>query len=1335
MRFKFLLLIFFAVPSLISAQCDYPEGVDTTLIISEARLISDNWTYLELTNVGQTPLFLSSFKIGKLADLSWSGGIFDLCNDLWWMPGRPAYVFLPEEVLMPGKSWTITTAYDFGPEFYKKYEGRRGGSERPKQPEMYELADKLIHREESIEGVNYPGDKVSTPYNDPEQTVRRGEYANLYTAVGGGTYFLEYHTDYDSVIVDQIGGFFDADNGRNIRGKDYDVAGVSDALGNSVLVRKATVKSGNIDFASGAGANIAESEWLPIQMPSGYDQWRDVWWTIGNHGNYVLEENTLEPTLDDITVDYANKEITVPWGIRRLDDIMRNMKRKPGLAWNYVLNDVKADSLYRSAQTGDRLIVYAVGNTLMTDTFDIIVNEPTADDNLVIPVDHPNSWGNLITTRAQNGILDWPRVTKHESGIDTITGEGFGLEFDMRVDTLLKYLEKPENATWEIVWVDDVARPDLKNGDILKVTSESGQVKEYFIQVQTYLPSGNANLSAITWPDIPEKNRGIMGWKGDTIPGFAASTKQYQLTVPFDYPGIPALVPITQHYNASVKTTRARTMRGDKEDRTIVFEVTAEDDTTTQVYRVELVKGKDPKKVEPYESEPFISEFVNDHGPGSFLEIFNPGNQPIDLRHYVIGKNKNTDENYGPISSTPGWQYRYTTYVPGTKYVDSATYQIYPEHLFNDVATNAIIPGGDVFVLAQFGGTPSYAPPYDINLDGDGNPWGETIFGSSSRGTPLPPNGNRQNSIYLYKILNDSVVPSGQDMSLKPVDDVNDFELIDVWGMPEAPFEWIVGDYVFGNNESHTIHKRKPHIIQGNPVRGMSFGYDPISQTYSDERSEWINIKPSIEYWRLSGDEQLRVALGGLGSHYMDPITFFKSTVKSTAYKVSVGYGHDQEIFGIVTGTTVSEFFDNIIKEDVDQALTLKSGSDTATVIEDGVILPDDILEVISADSTGMTYYRLDVTDEGLSDDALLTSDSWNIELSTSPDPDQDVIGEADISSFDYDVTLKSLLENINVPAGAALDVIDNEGDYVPLSYINYSDTTYVDVTVSHDMALDVLAEDGKTRIMYNLVPNSTDADAFIKSSIYDVSQDDLLIEYVPLGTDFDAFLNNVIYSKGSTIKLIDKFGNERTSGTIKADDIVEITSANGEVTKSYRISLLFPGQSLVYLAYVTSETYNVDEFNYVISGTSETPLTIGTSMEFFMQQLLPAAGADVILYDATGQQKSSGDLAEGDYIQVIAGDGSSMAYYQLNLVTSARMPEFARFEIYPNPTSGILNINGLDAGNRIQIYNNQGVLLEMLEADSNKETLSLESVPDGLLLIVISDKNQVLGQFKTIKK
>lgn len=1326
MRFKFLLFLIFA-SRILNAQCDYPVGVDTTLIISEARLMSDNWAYVELTNVGSTPIFLNEFKLGRLTQWSASSPIFDLCNDLWFMSGNEAYMFLPEVVLNPGESWVITAAYDFGPEYYKEHSGRLGGSERPKQLGMYDVADKLIHVQEPIGGETFPGDSVTTVDNDPEQTVKRGNYSSIFSSVSGGVFFLEQlYTATDSARVDQIGGFFDSGGGRNRSGAAYDVAGVYDGMRTSVLVRKNTIKEGNLDFANSVGLSLDDSDWIPIEMPAGYDQWRDIWWTIGNHGNFVLDENTLAPTLGGISVDYANKKITVPWGIRRLDEIMRNMEKKPGIAWNYVLNNVVEDSLYRSARTGDKLILYAVGNTLTTDTFDIVVTAPTADDNIVVPIDHRSS-GNALTNNAQNGILSWPRVTKHESGTDTITGAGFGLEFDLRVDSLMKYLEKPANAAWEIVWIDGVERADLKNGDILKVTSESGNAKEYFIQIQTYRPSSNANLAAITWPDIPDRYHGFAGWTGDTIPNFSPGTRNYRLKVPFDVKDVPALFATKQDYNAKVKTTRARSINGNIEDRTVIFEVTAEDDSTSIVYTVELIKEKHPDNVEPYTADPFISEFVNSYTINAYVELYNPGNQPIDLRNYAMGMANQTD-NYRPIKHNQAWVYRWMVYVPGTKYVDEATWEVTPKMLLPDPNVNPILRGGETFVMALINRDADYYPPYNVNFrhgyPGHPNPWNEDMKSSSTRGAPMPPNGNRNNSFYLYKILNDSV-----KLGLKPVGDVNDFENIDTWGMPDGG-SWIVGDYVLARNEGGNIFKRKPEIIKGNPERGGSFGLD------NPDNSEWIRIDPGVDYATVPSSQRQAAALGGVGSHFMDPITFYKSTVSSLFYKISAGFGHDEEILGVVTGTTVSEFINNIYKEDEDQTLEIRSGADTIAVLEqNAVISPNDVLVVLSADSTNTTYYRLDVTDEGLNSNAVLTSSRYTIEISVSPNVDQDVVGEASISRLEYGSTLKNIMQNINVPQGATVTIINDKGDYIPFKRLNY-DTLYVFKTVSPEISLDVVAEDGKTRIVYNLVPTSKEDDAFILSDVYLVSQINNLIEYVPLGITFSEFVNNVTPSYNSSLKLVDKMGMERTTGEIKADDKVVVTSANGEVSNSYYISLLFPGNTKTYLAYVVSEAYSVNQVDYIISGTVESTLTNAITVAEFMQQVIPSIGATIVIIDAEENEKTSGNLAEGDRVKVTSGDGALVAYYDIILTgTSSRMPTLANLEIYPNPTSGLLNINGLDAGNRVQIYNNQGKLMRQFEAHNYHETITLESLPDGLFLIVISDKNQILGQFKAMKK
>ncbi len=1331
MKLRIFTFLLFISNLLYSQVCNYPSGVNTTLVITEARFNSTSDAYLEITNLGSEPVRLSDYKFGTLNVWSRSSQVNDLCNDAWYTTSGD-FLYLPDKMLDPGKSFVITNAYDYSPRHFRNGLGRNGGTERMKQPELVQIADKLIHAEEIINGIKYEEDSVTLASNDTETLINKGFYPWIFNNIQGKTLFIEHHyTEGDSAVIDQVGGVFDG-GGRNVPYTWYDVAGVIEGFKNTVVVRKSTVKNGNIDFANARGVGLDDSEWIPLEMPEGYNVWRDLWWTVGNHGAFVLDENTLESTNDAIQVDYANKKITVPWGTRRLDEIMRSMKKRPGIAWNYELNPAFEDSLYRSARNGDRLTVMVAGAALQSATFDIEVKEPTADDNIVVPIDHPASEG-PITPRTQNGILSWPRVTKHDSGVDTITGYRFGLEFDMRSDSLLKYLEKPEKATWEFVWVDGITRADLKNGDKLKVTSESGKVKEYFIQVQSHYPNATADLASITWPDIPDFYRGIFGWKGDTIPNFSAGSTIYRLEVPMDIEGVPALVAKTSHVNAKLKVKRAKSVSGTIEDRTVTFEVTAENDTIQKTYSVELFKEKHHDQIEPFHADPFFSEFVNSYGGNCYLEVYNPGNQPIDLRNYMFAHRYYSDP-YGPIKWKPDWEWRYTTYIPGLKYVDEQTWKISPRILIPDPNVNPIIPGGGTFVMALIRRGDNYNPgilfpPYDINFAneevvGHPNPWNERTRFTHMGGSPIP-TSNRGGSFFMYKVLNDSV-----KNGLKPTTDPNDYQVIDIWGMPTGG-SWVVGGYKMTWDETGNVFIRKPNITKGNPVNGGSFGIEDPTEC------EWSMYKVNTEFAHVPFPDRFLVGLGNLNQHYMIEPTFYKSTVNSTVYKVSGGFGPDEKILGLKTGITVAQFLASINREDEGQQLKIISNG--TELAQDAIINKNDVLQVVSADNVNTTLYSLDVTQEGLSNNARLTSNRWDITVDTEPKSGtaDDNAGSGSISGFGYGTTVKAVVENVTVPAGAKLTVVNGDDAYVPYTTINF-DTTYVSVTVNPDIFFEVVAEDNETRIIYQLQPNTSQNDAFILSDVYEVSQVDNLIQFVPRGTNFQAFLSNIIPSLGASIQLVDKMGFERTQGNIREDDKVVVTSANGQTTRIYFISFLPTATILetTYLAYVLSEAYLVNQVNYVISA-GLAPLTSETLLEEFINYIIPSMGATLTVVDKDGAVKSSGDLNDGDKLVVTSADGKIAVTYTLalDLTSNGQAGMQKQIVIFPNPASDKLQIRGVEAGNRIQIYSATGALISEMRAQSNLETIPLDQVPSGMFMIVVSDHNTLLGRYKAIRK
>ena len=129
--------------------------------------------------------------------------------------------------------------------------------------------------------------------------------------------------------------------------------------------------------------------------------------------------------------------------------------------------------------------------------------------------------------------------------------------------------------------------------------------------------------------------------------------------------------------------------------------------------------------------------------------------------------------------------------------------------------------------------------------------------------------------------------------------------------------------------------------------------------------------------------------------------------------------------------------------------------------------------------------------------------------------------------------------------------------------------------------------------------------------------------------------------------------------------------------------------------------------------------------------------GATAVVVDAEGNERTDGVLADGDMLKVTSADGKIEVMYALHLsTTSTKLPDAVQIEIYPNPTSGKLNVSGVEAGSRIRVYNATGAIIRDMKVQSTLETLSLEGQPSGMYLIVVSSKsNQLLGRYKAMKR
>ncbi|MFH0756751.1 MAG: T9SS type A sorting domain-containing protein [Bacteroidota bacterium] len=1338
MKRKLLLLFLLVAGGLL-----YAQDTIRTLLITEAHLGTPNICFVEISNVGEDAIQLSDFELGR-----------DQHNDFI----NADHIRLPDKMLQPGESFLVATVRDFTTYAYQMGIDDWSANEVGTPLDILDLVDLEIHMAEQIS---------NQPYWPEHDSVSDVDPIGLY--FGRQCVYLEQHLpNGDSVLIDQVMGVFDTpygteglmqNKGMAVPGDAYDVAGYPAAGNFAVMIRKFAVKKGNMSFIRGTGEG--DSEWLCLDNLSGMS-YRMQPWTMKSHGDYNLDANTL--VSDVATVDFANKTITVPWGTRRPDGIMKLMEKKPGIYWDYALNGIEEDSLAFACKTGDKLEVVVCGNDADRGTFDIIVSNPLASDNFIVPRANWSSATNFsaglnpervpyyVIEIMSGRVPSWPFIIDGGGNMDTLSGRGvitnLGIPYATRVDSLYERMEKAPLATWEIVPVDgNASRPDLMEGDILKVTAENGSEKEYYIQVQVYEGSEEAQLSSITWPDNPDPQlfQDIYKWKGDTIPNFAPGSHMYQIKLPSNIEQVPATVAKAVSDNAVVSVQKAINLASyDVEDRTTVYTVTAESDTTSK-YVLEWQREQLPFNIQPYPAEPFVSEYVGRYYFGdNFLEVCNPGNVQLDLSNYMFVTAFTTNPAEAIAAEPEEWTQRYIKYVPGYKWVDSTTWATQPSTLEQDLGVNAVVQPGDVFCMSGVTtngwwgyGTTNWNDTLfpaiteaDVNFYDNlvyteegfsgytRNPWGEPV----EEGYIPVAQADAGEIQFLFKIVGEG--GDSVKAGLKPATDPNDFELIEIMGM-EDQSGWMFGQLEAADGFNFTTFIRYPEYVFPKSVLEESFGdadtgipteWHMVNRTTPEVVPGWPSqwtVTPLLDY----------------GKHFFYQTTTYLSTVSSNSYKVSLGYDIE-DIKGLVTGVTVEGFLPKLTKADENQTWRVVSGLDGSELDADEAISDGDTLLVTSADAVNTTKYVLDVSDQGLSSDAVITSATYTVDVTVNPAEGNGFKGEGTLSGFPYMTTLEAVVDNITLPAGATMAILNDKGLWVPVNTVNY-DTIYVKTGVNDQTMLHVVAEDMVTTIDYWLRPDATSDDAMVYSDLFLVIQESMLIDLIPSGISVNSLTSRLYASRGASMKVVDRSGLEREgAGIVRFDDKLVVTSESGAVSRAYYFSFSALEDN-PHILYVLSDVYSVDNVGYVIPGVEE-----GTTVGDFLGNLTPNAfDATMKVMDAGGSEKTDGAVVADDELVVSSADGKLQITYTLTLKPVSVPPADAgQIRLYPNPTSGQLHITGLVSGQRIQVYNQVGSMIHDMNVNALDETISLDNQPAGMYIIVVKDKEQ-LARYKVIKQ
>lgn len=752
----------------------------------------------------------------------------------------------------------------------------------------------------------------------------------------------------------------------------------------------------------------------------------------------------------------------------------------PNMGWHLVWG---ADTLQSNViQTGDTLVVYLCGDDVESRRYPLTVTEAVESNNIIIPR------LNLAQTSTPYGITQGMPV------IDTI----YEIPYNTRIDTLFAYLEKASNATWEYVTFDGTQRAEVRTGDKVVVTAANNDVKEYIIRTEEYDPSDNAFLETILIDN-------------DTLWGFDRNITTYTLIMPEDATSFPSIAATPVSNDARVSITQPKFIRGTEEERTATITVVAESDTIVNNYRLifDFARPIQPNELEAFFSQVIIGSNMNESG----FEIFNPSNVPISLADYMMVRAR--PDGGAPIASLEdaitnrdssdrdyilnfGYYFDNSRADEGVFYKEATNYNI------------DIEPYGVWFIKRENNdewGGPDNADFYCLKDD-------QPLFYDSNDGS---------NTGYVYlgynywllKMENDSILNG-----LKSADDPDDWRFVDIWGTVGDRFDHTLtvdGYLMEWDFERHMI--RKGHIYKGNPEP-----YGSIREPNGPGSSEW-NI--------VTGDD-FEGPLSDVLQHsgFIKP-TYFISTVKSGVYLVSVGISDNESIDGIFPGSTVEAFLANLIKADPGQVLEVRAGNGSGVLAATDAVATGDTLVVQSQDQTNTTRYILETG--FLSNNALLSSSVYDISVTGL---------KGTVGTVEHLTTIGELLADITVPNGAFLNIYDNQRRHVPLMNIAPDTLIEIDPVVNDSIFLEVIAQDGVTKIEYSIVMASLD-EPYITSNSYLIDQENRIIDLFIDNTNIRTFLSRVTPSSGAHINVYDKFDFERTQSDMYIDDKVVVTDGN----------------------------------------------------------------------------------------------------------------------------------------------------------------------------------------------
>lgn len=221
------------------------------------------------------------------------------------------------------------------------------------------------------------------------------------------------------------------------------------------------------------------------------------------------------------------------------------------------------------------------------------------------------------------------------------------------------------------------------------------------------------------------------------------------------------------------------------------------------------------------------------------------------------------------------------------------------------------------------------------------------------------------------------------------------------------------------------------------------------------------------------------------------------------------------------------------------------------------------------------------------------------------------------------------------------------------------------------------------------------------------------------------SFINSLHVPEGASLKVVDKNGIEKTTGSIVDTDEAIVTSGNMIQSKSYLVNF-----SVKKPSYIESDVYTVNLSLNFISSVPE-----GISVADFASHLTPAPGATFIIVDLNGNEVTSGVLSINNRVKVTSEDGQNISVYSIGFIVSVERYSLENITAYPNPTSDRLYVKGLPTSGIVSLRDILGREVMMFNSEKTAIEIPMKSLPSGFYILSVQDEIGKTIQLRILKQ